>query len=286
MEEYSGNFYLKNMNKLVKTENQFSHEIFGSLTTITNQEGDVFFIGKEVTTILEFKDSNEMIRRLDEDEFTKLSYEESKPILNRDEKIHSSGIILLTESGLYSAILGSRKPEAKVFKKWVTSEVLPSIRKNGMYATDITIDKMIADPDFAIQLLTNLKEEKALRLEAEKQKQLAQKQIEEQKEIIEIQAPKVESFDKFIDADGLYSVNDAAKSLGVGQKKLFEALREAKILNRENVPYQKFLDSEYFKVKTSTIDAINRNVKTPKVTPKGLHWLRKLIQEEKINIKK
>jgi prophage antirepressor-like protein len=274
------------MNKLVKTENQFSHEIFGNLTTITNQEGDVFFIGKEVTTILEFKDSNEMIRRLDEDEFTKLSYEESKPILNRDEKIHSSGIILLTESGLYSAILGSRKPEAKVFKKWVTSEVLPSIRKNGMYATDITIDKMIADPDFAIQLLTNLKEEKALRLEAEKQKQLAQKQIEEQKEIIEIQAPKVESFDKFIDADGLYSVNDAAKSLGVGQKKLFEALREAKILNRDNVPYQKFLDSEYFKVKTTTIDAINRNVKTPKVTPKGLHWLRKLIQEEKINIKK
>lgn len=73
----------------------------------------------------------------------------------------------MTESGVYSAILGSNKPEAKQFKKWVTGEVLPSIRKNGIYATEVTVDKMLNDPDFAIALLTSLKNEKKLRQEAE-----------------------------------------------------------------------------------------------------------------------
>ena len=111
------------MDQLTKTKNQFNHEIFGDLTTITNNNGDVFFISKQVANILEFRDSNEMTRRLDDDEFIKLSHEEAEPILNGDEKINSRGIILLTESGLYSAILGSKKQEAKAFKKWVTSEV-------------------------------------------------------------------------------------------------------------------------------------------------------------------
>lgn len=119
--------------QLQKTQNQFNHELFGELTTITSNENEIFFVMKEVSDILGYKDSQELNRRLEEDEFIKLSHAEAKPILNRDD-IHSSGIQLLTESGLYSAVLGSKKPEAKQFKRWVTSEVLPAIRKSGSYS--------------------------------------------------------------------------------------------------------------------------------------------------------
>ena len=75
----------------------------------------------------------------------------------------------ITEDGLYDVILDSRKPEAKRFRKWVTSEVLPTIRKHGVYMTKDTLERAIAEPDFLIQLATTLKEEKAKRLEAEQQ---------------------------------------------------------------------------------------------------------------------
>jgi prophage antirepressor-like protein len=152
--------------ELKKTENQFIHEVFGNLTTITNELNEVFFVSNEVSSILDYSENRKMLERLDDDEIVKLSYEETKR-LSPTVDIHSSGIQLLTESGLYSAVLGSRKLEAKQFKKWVTSEVLPSIRKTGIYATEVTIDKMLNDPDFAIALLTNLKNEKKLRQEAE-----------------------------------------------------------------------------------------------------------------------
>ena len=80
----------------------------------------------------------------------------------------------VTEDGLYDVILDSRKPEAKRFRKWVTSEVLPTIRKHGVYMTKDTLERAIAEPDFLIQLATTLKEEKAKRLEAERQQERRQ----------------------------------------------------------------------------------------------------------------
>lgn len=120
--------------KLVKTQNEFVHQVFGNLTTITNENNEVFFLAGEIAIILEQETKN-ILRRLDDDEIISLTYEDSKahfPSLG----IHASGLRLLTESGLYSAILGSNKPEAKDFKKWVTSEVLPSIRKTGQYSVN------------------------------------------------------------------------------------------------------------------------------------------------------
>ena len=117
---------------LIKTENNFNHEIFGDLTTISNNSNEVFFIVKEVATILDFDNSNDLTKRLDLEDIVKVPYSEAVAILNRND-INSRGIQLLTESGLYSAVLSSKKPEAKQFKKWVTSEVLPAIRKSGAY---------------------------------------------------------------------------------------------------------------------------------------------------------
>ena len=78
-------------------------------------------------------------------------------------------MIFINEDGLYDVILDSRKPQAKTFRKWVTSEILPSIRKHGIYATDNVIDQILNNPDFGIEILTKLKEERSARIEAETQ---------------------------------------------------------------------------------------------------------------------
>lgn len=99
------------MNKLVKS-GDFTHELFGRLTTIKNENNEVFFLAKEISIFLEYSDSAQLTRRLDEDETIKLDYENSKLLLPTVE-IHSSGIQLLTESGLYNSINRARKISSK-----------------------------------------------------------------------------------------------------------------------------------------------------------------------------
>lgn len=98
-----------------------------TLSTITDEQGDVWFIAKEIAEILEYSDAHKMCSRLDDDE------KSNRQIRGLGPATGGKGILLINESGLYSAILSSTKPEAKPFKKWVTSEVLPSIRKTGRY---------------------------------------------------------------------------------------------------------------------------------------------------------
>jgi len=144
----------------------FTHDLFGKLTVLET-DGGLYFVGKEVANVLGYEDTNRLTRRLDSDEFIHLSHSEAAPLFSGVEKVNSNGLILVSESGLYSSILGSQKDEAKVFKKWVTSEVLPSIRKNGIYAMPVTIENMLSNPDFAIELLQNLKQEREARIEAQ-----------------------------------------------------------------------------------------------------------------------
>ncbi len=123
------------------------------------KSGEIWFVAKDVCECLEIKDTSSAVLSLSIDE--KLIQTIMVSGQNRD-------IWTVSESGLYLLIFKSRKSEAKKFQKWVTSEVLPSIRKTGIYATDITIEKMIDDPDFAIELLQKLKferQEKALFLQ-------------------------------------------------------------------------------------------------------------------------
>lgn len=102
-----GVYFFKQM-ILTKTNNNYTHELFGSLTTIINENNEVFFLAKDVCKILEFRDSNELTRRLDDDEYFKLSYEESK-FLFKENKINSSGLIFITELGLYTTINRTNK---------------------------------------------------------------------------------------------------------------------------------------------------------------------------------
>lgn len=120
---------------------------------------------KTCVMLLDLKNNREVARRLDED---CVSTTDTTDNLGRSRTTN-----VVTEAGLYEVIFMSRKPEAKAFKRWVTSEVLPSIRKHGMYATPATIEDMLANPDIMINALMRLKEERAARAKAEAQRPVA-----------------------------------------------------------------------------------------------------------------
>ena len=134
----------------------FNH--LGNSIRVMTEDGEPFFVASDIAKILGYRDAYNMTRRLDPDD--KGTRPASTPGGIQE-------LTIINESGLYTAILGSEVEGARKFKRWVTSEVLPSIRKHGMYATPATIEDMIANPDIIIQLATTLKEERAARAKAE-----------------------------------------------------------------------------------------------------------------------
>lgn len=137
----------------------FNSDEFGSVRTIII-DGEPWFAGKDVAASLGYKDTSDALKKhvAEEDKLTRCFTDSGQ---NRQ-------MYVINESGLYSLIFGSKLESAQKFKHWVTYEILPSIRKNGIYATDKVIDDILNNPDFGIELLTKLKEERAARVEAEK----------------------------------------------------------------------------------------------------------------------
>lgn len=149
----------------------FDNSEFGSIRTIAINDA-AWFVGKDVASILGYANPNEAIQKhIDEED--KLN---SKTLSSFNLNLGQRGGWLINESGLYSLILSSKMPTAKKFKHWITSEVLPSIRKHGAYMTSETIEQALLDPDFLIRLANNLKIEKdknrklSAELECEKEK--------------------------------------------------------------------------------------------------------------------
>ena len=137
----------------------FHHEMFGDIRAI-EKDGEPWFVGKDVAVALGYKDTvNALKAHVDEED--KMGWRITTP--SRGEQ----NATIINESGLYSLVLCSKLPQAKVFKHWVTAEVLPSIRRHGAYATAPTIEKIIASPEFGIALLKNLQQEQNMRREAE-----------------------------------------------------------------------------------------------------------------------
>lgn len=138
----------------------FNSEEFGSIRTI-NIDGDPWFIGKDVAEALGYSNTRDAL-------LTHVAEEDKNTVVISDGKRGNPNQVVINESGLYALIFGSKLESAQRFKHWVTSDVLPSIRKNGIYATDKVIDDILNNPDFGIELLTKLKEERTARVEAEK----------------------------------------------------------------------------------------------------------------------
>lgn len=169
-----------------------------TLRTLTDKTGEPWFIAKDVCDVLGLNNVSQALTRLDDDE-------KSSIILN-DGTPGTPNKAIVSESGLYSLIIASRKPEAHEFKRWITHEVLPTIRKHGAYMTQQTIDKALTSPDFLIQLATRLKEEQ------EKVKALE---------------PKAQALDTFINVEDRLLIRDAAKILSnagtpISEKRLRE----------------------------------------------------------------
>ena len=225
------------------------------------KDGEPWFVLKDVCNVLHIGNSRDVVARLDQDE---------KGVGQIDTLGGKQEMTIINESGLYNVILRSDKPEAKPFRKWVTSEVLPTIRRHGMYATPDTVEKMLADPDTTIKLLETIKQERAARMALEAK--------------AEADKPKVLFADAVSASHTSILVGDLAKLLRqngveIGQNRLFSFLREKGYLcsqgERYNLPTQRSMDRGWFQVKETTINQPNGSVRitrTVKVTGKGQQY--------------
>ena len=187
----------------------------------------------------------------------------------------------ITEDGLYDVILDSRKPEAKRFRKWVTSEVLPTIRKHGAYMTKDTLERAITEPDFLIQLATTLKEEKAKRLEAEQQ-------CEAQKQIIGEMEKKVSYLDLILSSTSTMTITQIAQDYGMsGQRmnKLLHGLRIQYKVGEQWILYAEYKDKCYVSSETihfMTNEGVPYTTLNTKWTQKGRLFLYDILKKEGI----
>lgn len=240
----------------------FENKEFGSIRTV-EVDGQPYFIGKDVAEALGYAKARNAIA-------AHVSQEDKKDALIQGDLGGTQAMTIINESGLYSLILSSKLPTAKKFKCWVTSEVLPSIRKHGAYMTENTLEQALTNPDFLIQLAIKLKEE-----------QEARKKLEEQ---AERDKPKVIFADAVASSETSILIGDLAKLLrqngiNTGQKRLFSQLREQGYLIKsgasKNIPTQRSMEMGLFEIKEgSYVDGNGCNIttKTTKVTGKGQQY--------------
>lgn len=238
----------------------FKNPEFGEIRTI-EKDGEPWFVGKDVAAALGYERPTKAILDHVDDED-----KDEVPI--QDSIGRSQNTPIINESGLYSLVLSSKLPTAKKFKRWVTSEVIPSIRKHGGYLTPDKLEEVLLKPDTLIQLAQNLK--------AEQEKRMAlEVKMEEQK-------PKVLFAESVEAAKTSILIGELAKLLkqngiNIGQNRLFQWLRQNGYLIRRqgsdyNMPTQRAMEMGLFEIKETTITHSDGHIhvsKTPKVTGKG-----------------
>jgi len=238
--------------------------------TVERDDG-TWWVLADVCKVLGITHTRDVANRLDKDDHDLAVVTDSA---GRGQQMH-----IINESGLYNVILRSDKPEAKDFKRWVTHEVLPSIRRHGIYATAPTVEAMLSDPDTAIRLLTTLKEERTRRQALEAQ--------------AKADAPKVLFHDAVALADDTILIRDLAKLLkqngvpNMGGTRLYTWLRENGYLCKEgasyNLPTQRSMELGLFRIRESSRIQNGEVVvdKTPKVTGKGqAYFIKKFLSQK------
>ncbi|MFH0717344.1 phage antirepressor [Staphylococcus delphini] len=229
---------------------------------ILTVDDEPYFVGKDVANILGYKNgSRDINTHVDEED--KLTYQISTAGQRRNQTI-------INESGLYSLIFSSKLDSAKRFKRWVTSEVLPAIRKHGIYATDSVIEQTIQNPDYIIHVLTEFKKEREGRL-------VAEQQVQELK-------PKATYYDLVLQNKSLLSVSKIAKDYGMSARALNKLLHELGVQYKQGdiwLLYAKHQDKGYTQTSTYALDEEHSKV-TTKWTQKGRLFIYDLLKDNDI----
>lgn len=249
----------------------FKNEQFGQIRVV-ERDGEPWFVAVDICGALDIANSRDALTRIDEDE---------KGVALTDTLGGAQEVAVVNEPGLYSLVLGSRKSEARAFKRWITHDVIPAIRKTGMYATPATVEAMLANPDTMIQVLQAFKDEREQRLALETR--------------VVADAPKVAFADAVETSTDSCLVGQLAKIIRqngyeIGANRLFEYLRKEGYLCRagsnRNMPTQRSMEAGWFEAKESVLenpDGSIRVVRTPKVTGKGqIYFVNKFLRPEAV----
>lgn len=245
----------------------FENEKFGQVR-ILEIENEPYFVGKDVAEILGYTNTRKaLIDHVDEEDKTS----------NETLRVNGTNLTLINESGLYSLILKSKLPQAKQFKRWVTNEVLPTIRKYGAYMTDEVLKEALTSPDFIIRLATELKEEKEKRKALEIENNIKSQQIGELK-------PKADYVDKILKSKSLMTITQISKDYGMSGTKLNSILHNLRVQYKQSnqwLLYSKYHNkgythSEPFIVKQT--DGTTKTRLTTKWTNKGRLFLYELLK--------
>ena len=238
---------------------RFTKEEFGTIRT-TTLNGEPWFVAKDVCKILEVGNPSQALSRLE-------SEEKNTIILN--EGIGNPNKTIISESGFYTLVLSSRKPIAKPFRLWIAQEVIPQIRQTGGY---IPISEDEPNEVFLARAV-----------------QIANKTIENKDEIIANQKKRISALEVtekdwklLMDCTGTFSINEIAHFIGMGEYKLFERLRELKVLfkneNGDNVPYEKPIHKNKFKSCPAISPDGEAHLQT-RVYPEGISYITKLLRK-------
>ena len=226
----------------------FENEQFGTIRTV-EIDNTPYFVGKDVAEALGYaKPENAISAHVDEDDKT-------TTLIQGTGSNYKSKAVIINESGVYALVFGSKLPKAKEFKHWVTSEVLPAIRKHGVYA----VDEVLENPDMLISALQALKEEKA------KAQRLTETLAVQEQQIAELQ-PKASYYDVVLNCKDLVSVTEIAKDYGKSAKWLNEKLHELGIQFKQGgktwLLYQKYAQKGYTSTKTQTYNGTDGEIHT------------------------
>lgn len=256
----------------------FQNDQFGQLRTV-QKNGQPWFVAADVCRALEISNNRDAMSRLDPDEKADVALTDT----SSNGVTQTRNYTIISEPGLYSLVLGSRKPEARQFKRWVTHDVIPSIRSHGAYLTPELTEQVLSDPDTIIRLATDLKKERSARIQAE------QKIAED--------APKVLFADSVSNSSSDILVGELAKllhqnGLDIGQNRLYDLLRkDGYIMKNTTIPTQYAMERGLFRVVERTIvdpGGATRITKTTKVTGKGqLYFINRYLaspSQQKMNL--
>lgn len=231
--------------------------------TVNNEP---YFVGKDIAEILGYSNASKAVMNhvdLEDKKFEMIAH-------SQNGNVSETKTAIINESGLYSLILKSKLPTAKKFKRWVTSEVLPTIRKHGMYATENTIEQLLSDPDTAIKLLETIKTEREQRLIAEQR-------------VNELQ-PKATYYDLVLQNKTLLSVTKIAKDYGMSATTLNKMLNDFGVQYKQGgtwLLYQKHADKGYTQSTTHIIDDERSSLLT-KWTQKGRLFIYETLKDNGI----